>query len=53
MLVSPPNPKVVAAVDGVLTAALGGMLFDFFYRNRSSDYITTPGRSTMVGALIG
>jgi len=51
--VSPPDPKVVAAVNSVVTAALGGMLFDFFYRNYGSDYITTPGRSTTVGALIG
>ena len=50
---SPPDPKVVAAVNGVVTAAFGGMLFDFFYRNRSSDYVTTPGRSTIVGVLIG
>jgi len=53
MLVSPPNPKVVAAVNGVVTAAFGGILFDFFYCNRSSDCIMTPGRSTTVGALIG
>jgi len=26
--VSPPKPKVVAAVNGVVTSALGGMLFD-------------------------
>jgi len=51
--VSPPNPKVVTAVNGVVTAALGGILFNFFYRNRGSNYITTPGRSTTVGALIG
>ena len=24
-----PNPEVVAAVDGIITDALGGMLFDF------------------------
>jgi len=53
ILVSPPNSKVVAAVNGVVTAALGDILFDFFYRNRSSNYITTPSRSTIVGALIG
>jgi hypothetical protein len=53
ILVSPPNPKVVAAVNSVVTAAFGGMLFDFFYYNYSSDYITTPSRSTIVGALIG
>ena len=45
MLVSPPNPKVVAAIDGVVTgAALGSMLFDFFYYNCSSDCITEPYR---------
>jgi len=27
--VSPPNLKVVAAVNGVIVAAFGGMLFDF------------------------
>jgi len=51
--VSPPNPKVIAAVNGVVTAAFSGMLFNFFYRNRGSNYITTPSRSTMVDALIG
>jgi uncharacterized membrane protein YeiH len=50
--VSPPNPEV-AAVDGVVTAAFGGILFDFFYRNRGSNCVTTPSRSTTVGALIG
>jgi hypothetical protein len=53
ILVSLPVLEVVAAVDGVVTAALGGILFDFFYCNRGSDYITTPSRSTTVGALIG
>jgi hypothetical protein len=51
--VSPSNPKVIAAVNSVVTAAFGGMLFNFFYRNCSSDCVTTPGRSTTVGALIG
>jgi len=51
--VSLPVLKVVAAVNSVITAALGGILFDFFYRNRSSNYITIPSRSTIVGALIG
>jgi len=47
-------PKVIiASIVGVLTAAFGGMLFDFFYRNHSSNYITTPSRSTTVDALIG
>jgi hypothetical protein len=53
ILVSSPNPKVIAAVDGVVTAAFGGILFNFFYHNRSSNCITTPSRSTTVGALIG
>jgi len=53
MLVSPPNPKVVTAVNSVVTAALGSILFDFFYYNRGSNYITTPSRSTTVGTLIG
>jgi len=53
ILVSPPILKVIAAVNSVVTAALGGILFDFFYRNYSSDYITTPSRSTTVGTLIG
>jgi hypothetical protein len=30
ILVSPPNPKIVAAVDSVVTSYLGGILFDFF-----------------------
>jgi uncharacterized membrane protein YeiH len=51
--VSPPNPKVIATINGVITATFGGILFDFFYRNRSSNYITTPSRSTTVDILIG
>jgi uncharacterized membrane protein YeiH len=44
MLVSPLIPKVVATVNGVITGAFGGILFDFFYRNLSSNYITEPYR---------
>ena len=44
MLVSPPNPKVVAAVIGVVVGAFSGMLFNFFYRNYSSNYIIEPYR---------
>jgi len=51
--VSLPNLKVVAAVNGVITSAFSGILFDFFYRNLGSNYITTPYRNTIVGALIG
>jgi len=32
--------KVVTAVDGVVTGALGGILFNFFYSNRGSNYVT-------------
>jgi len=53
ILVSLPNLKVVAAVNSVVTSAFGGILFDFFYRNLSSNCITIPYRSTTVGALIG
>jgi len=53
ILVSPPNPKVIATVNSVITTALGSILFDFFYRNYGSNYITTPSRSTTVGVLIG
>jgi len=51
--VSPPNPKVIAAVNSVITAAFSSILFDFFYCNRSSNYIIIPYRSTTVDALIG
>jgi len=53
ILVSPPNPKVVATINSIITAAFSSILFNFFYYNYSSDYITTPGRSTIVDALIG
>ena len=44
MLVSPPNPKAVTTVNSVIVAAFSGMLFNFFYRNYSSNYITEPYR---------
>ena len=47
-----PDPKVVAAVNGVVTSAFGGILFNFFYRNYSSNYITKPYRNAIVGSLI-
>jgi len=53
ILVLLPNPKVVAAVNSVITGAFGGILFNFFYRNYSSNCITTPYRSTTVNILIG
>ena len=42
ILVSLPNLEVVAAVNGVVVAALGGILFDLLNRNYGSDYITEP-----------
>ena len=44
ILVSPLVPKVVTAVKGVVTGAFGGILFNFFYYNYSSNYITEPYR---------
>jgi hypothetical protein len=44
MLVSSPDLDVIAAVNDVVVYAFGGILFDFFYRNRSSNYITKPYR---------
>ena len=44
ILVSSPNPKVMAAVVSVVVGAFSGILFNFFYRNRSSNYITEPCR---------
>ena len=44
MLVSPPDPKAVAAVNSVIVAAFSSMLFNFFYYNLSSNYITEPCR---------
>ena len=46
MLVSPlsPDPNIVTTVNGVVTSAFGGMLFNFFYYNYGSNYITEPYR---------
>ena len=46
ILVSPLDLdfKVVAAIDGVVTGAFGGILFNFFYYNYSSNYIIEPYR---------
>jgi hypothetical protein len=51
MLVSLPNLNVVAAVDGVMVCAFGGILFDFLYRNRSSDCIIKPCRKYYGGLI--
>ena len=44
MLVSPLLLNVVAAVISVIFSAFSGILFDLFYHNRSSNYITEPYR---------
>ena len=44
ILVSPLVPKVVAAVNSVVTGAFSSILFNFFYRNYSSKCITEPYR---------
>jgi hypothetical protein len=44
ILVSLPDLNVVAAINSVVTSAFGSILFDFFYRNYSSNYITKPYR---------
>jgi len=44
ILVSLPNPKVVAAINTVVATAFSGILFNFFYYNLSSKYITKPYR---------
>jgi hypothetical protein len=53
ILVSPPILEVITAVNGVITTTFDSILFNFFYYNRGSNYITTPYRSTTVNALIG
>jgi len=52
MLTLPLIPKVVAAVDSVITATLGGILLDFFYYNCSSKYIIKPYRKYYGGLVI-
>jgi hypothetical protein len=47
MLVSSPNLNIVAAIDGVVVYAFSGILFNFLYYNRSSDYITKPCREIL------
>ena len=55
ILVSPLdlNLEVVAAVNGVVTSAFGGILFNFLYYNYSSNYITEPYRKYYGGFLNG
>ena len=44
ILVSPPDLKVVTAVNSVVVAAFSSILFNFFYYNYGSNYITEPYR---------
>jgi len=53
ILVLLPNPKVITAVNSLTTSAFGSILFNFFYYNYSSNYITTPYRTITVDILIG
>ena len=55
MLVSllDPDFKVVATVNGIVTSAFGGILFNFFYYNYSSNYITKPYRKYYGGFFNG
>ena len=45
---SVPNFNVDIAVNGVVTSAFGGILFDFFDHNRGSNCVTTPCRKYYV-----
>ena len=59
ILVSLLIPKVVTAVNGIVvsalasivTSAFGSMLFNFFYCNLGSNYITEPYRKYYRGFL--
>ena len=55
MLVSPLVPEVVAAVEGVVTGAFGGILWTLtvFYRDRGSDCVTEPCRKYYGGLVNG
>ena len=50
MLVSLLALNMVTAVIGVVVAAFSGMLFNFFYYNRGSNYITEPYRKYYGGS---
>jgi hypothetical protein len=51
MLVSSPDLNVVATIDSVVVCAFGSILFDFFYYNPGSDYITKPCRKYYDGLV--
>ena len=53
ILVSPlgPNPKVVTAVNGVVTSAFGSILFNFLYYNYGSNCIIKPYKKNYDGLI--
>ena len=51
ILISLPNLKVITAVNSVITSAFGSILFNFFYRNYSSNYIMEPYRKYYSGLI--
>jgi hypothetical protein len=51
ILVSLPNLNVIATVNSVVTSAFSGILFDFFYYNHGSNYITKPYRKYYSGLV--
>ena len=46
-----PNFEVVTTINGVITSALGSMLFNFLYYNLSSNYIIKPYRKCYGGLI--
>ena len=53
MLTSSLIPKVVAAINSVVTGAFGGILFNFLYYNCGSKYIIKPYRKYYSGLANG
>jgi hypothetical protein len=51
ILVSLPDLDIVAAIDGVVVCAFSGILFNFLYYNRGSNYITKPCRKYYDGPV--
>jgi hypothetical protein len=44
ILVSLLNLNVITTINSVMVCAFGGILFNFFYYNYGSNYITKPYR---------
>ena len=53
MLISSLIPKVVTAINSVITGAFGGILFNFLYYNYGSKYVTKPYRKYYGGLVNG